>query len=135
MAASELTQSSCPDNADADWCKKVKVKKIRVERKIIEKSREKRKIRDDTDEPATHDVINSDSSSIDESQMALLMAFRWDSRDLDYALSGSSPCDPIEPEQVSTPTSPASSLVRDSAVQHRAVVYFEKVVHYRSEVM
>lgn len=38
MAASELTQSSCPDNADADWCKKVKVKKIRVERKIIEKA-------------------------------------------------------------------------------------------------
>ena len=103
--------------------------------KDYRKSRKKRKVRDSTDEPATRDVINSGSSSIDESQMALLMAFRRDSHDLDYALLGSSQCDPIEPEEVSTPTSPASFLVRDSAVQHRAVVYFAKVVHYQSEVM
>jgi len=37
LAASELTQCSCPDNADADRCKKVRVKKIRVEKKIIRK--------------------------------------------------------------------------------------------------
>ena len=63
------------------------------------------------------------------------MTFRQDSRDLGYARLGSSQCDPIEPEGVWTPTSPASSLVRSSAARHHAVVYFAKVVRYRFEVI